>query len=251
MITLCRATERRLVQRGKQDTWLTFFPQDRPGPLAVDFGFMTIFNEMRLPPNGGTAPYSHDEVENSHDEAEIITYVHKGALAQEDSSGSSGVIHAGEFQYMTTGRGVRHKERNASQNDWAHIFRIALHPSEVGLDCAHEQKRFTTAQRRNVLCAVASRDGRKESLRIRQDVLIYSSILDPGHHLFHELLPGRSAWLHIVNGEATLNDIVLTQGDGVGVTIEPSVSLTVQEKTEILLVDLGPAANSHGSGAVP
>jgi redox-sensitive bicupin YhaK (pirin superfamily) len=257
MITLCRATERRLVQRGKQDTWLTFFPQDRPGPLAVDFGFMTIFNEMRLPPNGGTAPYSHDEVENSHDEAEIITYVHKGALAQEDSSGSSGVIHAGEFQYMTTGRGVRHKERNASQNDWAHIFRIALHPSialrpsEVGLDCAYEQKRFTAAQRRNLLCVVASRDGRRGSLRFRQDVLIYSSILDPGHHLFHELLLGRSAWLHVLYGEAMLNEIILTRGDGVGVTIEPSVSLIVQEKTEILLVDLGPAANSHGSGVVP
>ena len=243
MITLCRATERRHDQRGKQDTWLTFFPQDRPGPLAVDFGFLTIFNEMRLPPDGGTAPYSHDE-------AEIITYVHKGALAQEDSSGISGVIHAGEFQYMTTGRGIRHKERNASRNDWAHIYRIALHSSEVGLNCAHEQKRFTAAQRRNVLCAVASRDGRMGSLRIRQDVLIYSSILDPGHHLFHELLLGRSAWLHVVYGEATLNEIVLTQGDGVGVTIESSVSLIVQEKTEILLVDLGPATNSFGSGVV-
>ena len=47
---------------------------------------------------------------------------------------------------------------------------------------------------------------------------------------------------------ATLNDIVLTQGDGVGATIEPSVSLTVQENTEILLVDLGPALSSLGSG---
>jgi redox-sensitive bicupin YhaK (pirin superfamily) len=85
-------------------------------------------------------------------------------------------------------------------------------------------------------------------LRTHQDALIFSSILDPGHHLFHELLPGRSAWLHLVCGEATLNNIILTQGDGAGVTIEPSVSLTVQEKSEILLVDLGPAPDSIGSG---
>ena len=116
-------------------------------------------------------------------------------------------------------------------------MRISLQPSEVGLDCAHEQKRFTAAQRRNVLCAVASRDGRRGSLRIRQDALICSSILDPGHHLFHELLLGRSAWLHVVYGEATLNDIVLTQGDGVGVTTELSVSLTALENAEVLLVD--------------
>jgi redox-sensitive bicupin YhaK (pirin superfamily) len=244
MITLRRNTERRHIQHGNQDTWLTFFPQNQPAPLAEGFGFLAIFNEMRLPPDAGTAS-------NPRDETEIITYVYAGALAQEDSTGSSGVIQAGEFEYMTTGCSIHHKERNASRNDWAHIFRIALRPSEIGLDCTHEQKRFTAAQRRNVLCAVASRDGRKGSLRIHQDACIYSSILNTGHHLFHELLPGRSAWLHIVNGEATLNDIVLTQGDSVGATNVPSVSLTVQEKTEILLVDLGPAANSLGSDVVP
>jgi quercetin 2,3-dioxygenase len=121
------------------------------------------------------------------------------------------------------------------------FFRISLLPSEAGLGCAHQQKRFTAAQRNNLLRAVASPDGREGSLRIHQDAFVFSSRLDPGHHLVHELLPGRSAWLHVVFGEVKLNDVVLTQGDGVGVTIEPTVSLTAQENTEILLVDLGPA----------
>jgi redox-sensitive bicupin YhaK (pirin superfamily) len=169
----------------------------------------------------------------------MVTYLYRGALSQKDSAGNSGVIHAGEFQRMSTGNRIRHKQTNASRSDCAQVFRISLRSSEVGLDCAREQKRFTAAQRRNVLCVVASPDGRNGSLRIHQDALIHSSILDPGHHSVHELLPGRSAWLHIVYGEATLNDIVLTQGDGVGITNEPSVSLTVQENTEVLLVDLG------------
>lgn len=243
MITPRRNLERRHVQRGKHDTWLTFYPQERPSSFADRFGVLVAFDEMRLPPGEGTAPYSGDE-------AEIVTYVYKGALAQEDSTGNSGVIHAGEFQRMTTGRRIRHKETNASRSDWTRVFRISLRPSQVGLDGPHEQKRFTAAQRHNVLCVVASSDKRKKSLRIHQDALICSSVLDPGHHLIHELLPGRSAWLHVVYGEATLNDIVLTRGDGVGVTNEPSVSLTVQENTEILLVDLGPAPNSFGSGVV-
>jgi len=235
MITVRRDTERCHVQRGKHDIWHTFYPQEHPDPLADGFGNLAVFNEMRLPPGGGSRPHRRDE-------AEIVTYVYKGALAQEDSTGYSGVIQAGEFQRLTTGRAIRHKETNASRTDWAHVFRISLRPSEVGLDCTREQKRFTAAQRRNVLCVIASPDGRKGSLRIHQDTLIYSSILDPGLHLVHELLPGRSDWLHIMYGKAKLNDIVLTQGDGVGVTIEPSVSITVQENTEILLVDLGPAA---------
>jgi redox-sensitive bicupin YhaK (pirin superfamily) len=244
IIMLRRDAERRHVQRGKYDSWLTFYPGEQPDPLDVAFRVLATFDEMRLPPGGGSAPHPRDE-------GEIVSYVYKGALAQENSTGSSGVITAGEFQRMTAGRGIGYKETNASRTDWTHVFRIALLPSEVGLEYSLEQKRFAVAQRRNVLCMVASLDGRNGSLPIRQDALIYSSILDPGRHLVHELLPGRSAWLHIMYGEAKLNGIVLTQGDGVGITIEPSVSLTVKENTEILLVDLGPALESGASKVVP
>jgi redox-sensitive bicupin YhaK (pirin superfamily) len=98
-----------------------------------------------------------------------------------------------------------------------------------------------------VLCIVASPDGRQGSLRIHRDALVCSSVLDPGHHLIHELLPGRTAWLHVICGEATFHDTILNPGDGVGVTIERSVSLTARESTEILLVDLGEECN----GTVP
>jgi redox-sensitive bicupin YhaK (pirin superfamily) len=237
MITLRRDSERRHIRSSEHDIWGTFYPQEHLDPLADGFGILALFNETRLPPGGALGPYRSDE-------AEVVTYVYKGALAQEDSTGSSGVICAGEFQRMTSGRAIRCKETNASRTDWAHVFRISLRPSEVGLACAHERKRFTAAQRRNVLCVVASVDARNGSLHIHQDALIHSSILDPGRHLVHRLLPGRSVWLHIICGEATLSEVVLTQGDGVGVMTEPTVSLTVQENTEILLVDLGPQPSS-------
>jgi redox-sensitive bicupin YhaK (pirin superfamily) len=56
----------------------------------------------------------------------------------------------------------------------------------------------------------------------------------------HELHEGRSAWLHVVEGEVTLGDVILSSGDGAGLTAERTVSLTAREETEILLVDLGP-----------
>ena len=230
MITLRRNPERSRIQKGKQEILLTFHPRYDPGQSVDDFGVLAAFNEIHLPPGKISALHPLEE-------AEIITYVFKGELAQEDSTGYSGVVHAGEFQRMTVGRGIRHKETNAARTDWAHIFRISLHPSEADLGCAHAQKRFAQAERRNVLCVVAAPDGRKGSLRVLQNVLIYSSVLDPGHHLVHELAPGRSAWLHVICGEVTLQDTILTQGDGAGVTIEPSVSLTAQEHTEILLID--------------
>ncbi len=232
MITLRRATERHHDRRRKQEVWHTFYPEDLADAFADGFGALEILNEDRLPPGGGVPRHPHRD-------AEIVTYVREGALAHEDSMGRSGVIHAGEFQRMTAGRGIRHSETNASRTDWAHVFQIWLRPSEAGLEPSHEQKRFCAAERRGFLCVVASPDGRSGSLRIHQDALMYSAMLDPGQHVVHELSQGRSAWLHLVQGEVTLGDVVLTTGDGAAVTAERAVSLTAREETEILLLDLG------------
>jgi redox-sensitive bicupin YhaK (pirin superfamily) len=245
MITLRRAKERHHDRRRKQDLWLTFYPQDRADPLADGFGPLELFNEDRLPPGAGVPRHPH------HD-AEIITYVREGALAHEDSMGRSGIIHAGEFQRMTAGRGIRHSETNASRTEWAHVFQIWLRHREAGLEQSHEQKRFCAAERRGVLCVVASPDGRRGSLRIHQDALIFSAMLEAGQHVVHELSQGRSVWLHLVQGEATLGEVVLTTGDGAGVTADRAVSLTAREKTEILLLDLGePLPRFPTNGGVP
>jgi quercetin 2,3-dioxygenase len=241
MITLLRSDERRHVRGEDHDIWMTSFIETHEGSRTTAFGALVALDEIWLAPGKGTAPRPGDE-------REIVTYLYKGALAQEDSTGGSGVIQAGEFQRMYTGRKVRRKETNASRVDWAHAFRISLLPSEIGLEICQEQQRFAAAQRRNALCVVASADGRKGSLRLRQDAVICSSILDAGHHLVHELKPGHSAWLHVVCGAATLQDVVLIQGDGAGVAAEPSVSLTVREGTEILLLDLGPAPSRERRG---
>ena len=245
MITVRRATERFHDKGTRQEKWLTFDPQNRADPLADGFGFLEILKEVRLAPGAGVP-------RNARQEAEILTYVHEGVLAYEDSIGHSGVVQAGEFQRVTSGRGFRHSKMNASRSDWAHFFQLWLHPSEAELEPGHEQKRFSAAERRNRLCVVASLDARRGSLRIRQDVLVYSALLDPGQHVVHELSPGRSAWLHVVHGEVTLGELVLTVGDGAGVTAERAVSFTAAEASEILLVNLGertskPVAESGSS----
>jgi redox-sensitive bicupin YhaK (pirin superfamily) len=234
MMILRRNNERLHVQRGKQDIWLTFYHNERAQLVTDNFGALLTFNEILLPTGEMSAQVKGTGVET-------VSYVYRGVLAQQDSAGNSGVVSAGEFQHLIIGRGIRHKETNPSHTESTIIFRISLHPSEAGLDSVQEQMLFPAAQRHNLLCVVASPDGRKKSFRILQDAFVYSSILDPGRHLVHELLPGRSAWLHVIRGQAVMQEIILAEGDGVGVTIEPSVSITAQENAEIMLVDLGPA----------
>lgn len=236
MITIRRATERR--QQGgsrKQENWHTFDAENAADPLAHGFGTLETLNEIRLAPGAGAQ-------RNPGHDAEVVTYVHEGVLAYEDSVGHLGVLQTGEFQRVTSGPDFRHSKMNASRSEWAHFFQLRLRPSEAEPEPGHELRRFSAGDRHDRLCVVASLDARRGSLRVHGDALVYSSLLDPGHHVIHELAPGRSAWVHLVRGEVTLGGIVLTTGDGVGLTAELAVSLTALEKSEILLVDLGEPA---------
>jgi hypothetical protein len=232
MITVRRAEARRLSRRGRTEVRHSFDPEDRADVLADGFGSLEALDEDRVPPGARVPRHEHRDVE-------IVTYVCEGGLAYQDSMGRAGVIRAGEFQRITAGRGIHHSEANASRADWAHVFQLWLRPAEPGLAPGQEVKRFCAAQRRGWLCLVASPDARRGSLRIHQDALLYSALLDPGQHVAHELAQGRSAWLHLVRGEATLGDFVLATGDGAGVTAERAVSFTAVEQTELLFLDLG------------
>ncbi len=231
MIKIRRAVQRQHTTDSRQDVRLSFYPEDKQRLVEDGFGVLQVLNEIRLAPGADMTPRSAEE-------AEVFTYVIDGSLAQEDSSGFSGVLLVGEFQRMTSGLRVRISERNASEVDWAHIIRLSLKPSEAELDCTREQKFFSVAERRGNLRVVGSPDGRKGSLRCHLNALIYSAILDEGQHIVHPLASGRIAWLHVVSGEAKLGDTIVSVGDGAGVSDEPTVSLTAREATEILLVDI-------------
>jgi quercetin 2,3-dioxygenase len=242
MMTVRRAHERHHGRRRKQEVWSTFHPKDQADALAGGFGTLEILNEERIPPGAAVASFRPDDID-------VVTYVREGGLAYEDSTGHSGVIHAGEFRRMSTGRGIRHSEANASRTDWAQVFQVRFRASDMRLEPSHEQKRFSAAERRGLLCAVASPDARGASLLVHQDAVMYSTILPPGQHMVHELSQGRCAWLHVVQGELTISDVVLTTGDGAGFNAEPSVSVTAQGETELLLFDLGqrpPARPTNG-----
>lgn len=231
MIILRQAKERHHDLRRKREVWSTFDPRDRADPLADGFGALEIFNENRLRP-GASVP------RHSQHDAEVITYVREGALAYQDSLGGACVVRAGEFQRMTVGRGIRRNGTNASPIDPAHVFQIWLRPAETGLEPSQDQRRFSAADRRGLLCVIASPDGRKGSLRIHQNALMHSALLETGQHVVHELGAGRSAWLHLVEGEVALGDVILGAGDGAGIIADRAVSLTARERTEILLLDL-------------
>lgn len=232
MITLRRSTERHHVRLRQHEAWITFARKGRGEPRASGFGELFDLIEIRLPPGSGLPAQPFDG-------AEVVTYVFEGALASDRPNRGFAIDYAGEFLRRTAERGVRHREMNASESEWAHVFQIAFPSAEGGLRPDLETHRFSSAERRGALRVVASHDGRKGSLHLRSQAEIYSAVLRSGRYLAHELAPRRGAWLHIVSGAVQMGDVVLSAGDGAGIADEHAVSFFAREESEILLIDLG------------
>ena len=188
---------------------MTFDPENTIDPLRRGFHALESLNEENLGPRMSLSPRPRHAIE-------IIIYVHDGTLIHQNGAGGRGHLGPGEFQRTSSNAGARHCALSGSRVEPARVFQSCITSRHGGMRVLQEQKRFTLADREGILRVVASPDGGRASLSIDQDVRLYSSILLPGHHLIHELDPGRGAWLQGVDGGGLLGDHRLCTGDGAG-----------------------------------
>jgi hypothetical protein len=231
MITIRRARDRRHHQEGGRDTWMTFDADGGSDPLGKGFRSLEALNEEGLEPGIGILLHPERDVD-------MFTYLREGSLVQDDPASPRIVLEAGECRRTSSRSPTTHRAVNPSPSDTTRAIQCRIRSDRTLLRPGPEQRRFPMAERRGILRLLASPDGRDASLRMRQDLRVYSSLLDPGQHLFHELTPGRAAWLHVVEGRIALADHELRTGDGASLVEETAVSLTAREPSEILLFDL-------------
>jgi redox-sensitive bicupin YhaK (pirin superfamily) len=151
--------------------------------------------------------------------------------------GNGRVIKAGEFQYMAAGTGVQHSEFNPSKTEPTRLLQIWIQPDAKQVKPRYAEKKYTNATT-GELHLVTSKTGRDESIAIHQDADLWHARLEPGQEVTHALAPGRHAWLHVAEGEITLNGKTLTGGDAAAVNDEAKLKVTAGKPSQVLLFDL-------------
>ena len=231
MITIRPSGERLQTKIGWLDSRHTFSFGEHIDPRFMGYRALRVINEDRVAPGKGFGTHPHREME-------IISYVLEGALRHEDSLGTGSIIRVGDVQRMSAGTGVLHSERNASDSEPAHFLQIWLLPERPRIPPSYEQRTFALTDRQDRLTLIASRDSREGSIRIHQDVDLYSALLSAGGRARHALGDGRHAWVQIARGKVQLNGNPLSAGDGASVTDEPALELVASTSAEVLLFDL-------------
>ncbi len=174
-----------------------------------------------------------------HRGIETITYVLKGRVEHADSMGNSGVIGAGDVQWMTAGRGIIHQEMPAGAASeemegfqlWANL------PSRDKMVRPRYQEVKTTEIPERVMedgSVVRVICGRFEKTlgpvdRIVTDPDYLDVTLAPGADLHHAIPPGKNAFAYVIGGRGRFGEgaavdnetlVFFSDGDGLRMRAE-------------------------------
>ena len=199
---------------------------------AMNFGSLRVLNEDIIAPGQGFGLHSHQN-------AEIITWVLSGGIRHKDNLGSERIIHHGDVQFMSAGRGVSHSEHNASNSQSVHLYQIWILPHTKGLKPRYEQKSFAPEKRKNTWQLIASPQVEQGSFQISQDAKFLVAEPELGGELRYDLFDGRQAWIQVATGTVEINGQNLNSGDAASFVDSANLEIKALSDSELLLFDLG------------
>jgi redox-sensitive bicupin YhaK (pirin superfamily) len=233
MLNVRKAEDRGASNIGWLDSHHTFSFSDYYDPKWMGFRSLRVINDDTVAPGGGFGTHAHRDME-------IITYVLDGALEHKDSLGTGSVIRPGDVQKMSAGSGIRHSEFNASREAPVHFLQIWVTPDKQGITPAYEQLHFPREVKLGKLLLVGSNGSEPGVIRLQQDARMYVTVLDSAEQkVEHTLSAGRHAWVHVAQGEVTVNGRKLQSGDGAAITAESKITISGAPSGEVILFDLG------------
>ncbi len=223
MLTVRKSNERGHANHGWLDSHHTFSFANYHDPEHMGYRSLRVINEDRVAEGRGFGAHAHRDME-------ILSYVLKGKLAHKDSMGHVEVLGPNEIQKMSAGTGVVHSEFNGSETEPVHFMQIWIEPKSRGTTPSYEQLKFDAAEKLDRFKLLASATPVEGAATINQ----------PGKQLTYPLGSKRHAWLHVIDGNVTVNGKTLHTGDAVAANKEEKLDVVAQGSgnSEILLFDL-------------
>ncbi|MFC0034052.1 pirin family protein [Micromonospora chaiyaphumensis] len=211
-------------------------------PANTHHGLLLVNNDDVVHPGTGFETHPHQDME-------IVTWVLRGSLVHQDSTGHSGVIYPGLAQRMSAGTGILHSEKNdswrlentAPHHDPVHFVQMWVLPDEEGIDPGYEQLEIGDELLRGGLVPVASGMDRYDgasAIRIRNRyATLHAARLAPGDTV--NLPDAPFLHLYVPGGAVTLEAAGrLDEGDAVRITMAGGQRVTADEPAEILVWEM-------------
>ncbi|MEO1331141.1 MAG: pirin family protein [Pseudomonadota bacterium] len=230
-IVIRRANERGARSLDWLESKFTFAFGDYYDPRNLGFGALRALNE-----NSVAADRGFDEARLT--DLEIISYVCDGALRHRDSLGNDVVVSAGGVQRLSAGRGVAHRQVNASSTEPLRFIQVWILPNSLDATPSYETIARAPAPPAGGLRLLGSQTGRQGSLTIDRELDFYLAALREGETIAHPLGPDREVWFHVLKGAVAIEGEQLRAGDGAGLQDLEILTIAADEEAEALVFDM-------------
>ncbi len=241
-IDIRRADERFKTNLGWLDSKHSFSFSRHWDPDNTHHGLLLVNNDDIVVPGTGFETHPHRDME-------IVTWVMRGSLVHQDSTGHAGVIYPGLAQRMSAGAGILHSEKNDSwrleggphHQEPVHFIQMWVVPDENRITPGYEQLEIDDELLRGGLVPVASgmdkHDG-ASAIRIKnQHAALYAARMKTGDVI--ELPDAPYLHLFVARGRVDLEGAdELTEGDAVRFTGTGGQRLAALEPSEILVWEM-------------
>ena len=198
-------------------------------PNNMGFGVLRVVNDDLVDAHSGFDTHPHRDME-------IISYVVEGELTHEDSMGNIGRLKRGEVQYMSAGTGVYHSEHNLGEKI-ARFLQIWILPDKGGHKPNYGEYKFEWNERKNKWLNIVSSNDGNASIKINQDVNIFTLELDESNELNYSVKVDRQAYLVQIEGKSNINGIVLNERDAMEI-VEEDIKIKADVLSHFIVLEM-------------
>lgn len=195
----------------------------------MQLGALRVINDDLIAPNTGFATHPHKDME-------IISYIVQGSLTHTDSMGNHHTLTRGQVQYMSAGTGIKHSEYNLGDTV-TRLLQIWILPDKKDYKPRYGDYAFLWENRQNNWLHLVSPETGDAPIKIYQDANLFVIELEAGKTTEFVINAGRQAYLVLIEGEALINNQLLSTRDGLEV-VEESLSIMAKTITHVLIIEL-------------
>jgi quercetin 2,3-dioxygenase len=242
VVDIRRAPDRAATKISWLDSKHSFSFGDHYDPGNTHHGLLLVNNDDTVAPGTGFETHPHRDME-------IVTWVLRGSLVHQDSTGNSGVIYPGLAQRMSAGTGILHSEKNdswkltggESHTEPVHFVQMWVVPDEAGVIPGYQQLEIDDELLRGGLVTIASgmpRHSDETAITIRnRSAALHGARMKAGDRV--ELPQAPYLHLFVARGDVALEGAgALHEGDAVRFTASGGQQVTATEPAEILVWEM-------------
>ena len=148
--------------------------------------------------------------QHPHDNMEILTCVLKGTISHKDSMGNESQIHAGEWQLMSAGTGIKHSEMNQG-NEAVHLLQIWITPNVQNAEPTYQQIQRDPKLTPNKWQLIVGPNA-NAPMHIRQNAEVKTAFLQKGYTLDVKASQ-KFNYVHVIEGEIDIAGQTVKAGD--------------------------------------